>query len=357
MAAWLRSLPRLLAVCKPLLLAVLLTMAGFVPLASRWASCTRWAAAGGSGLELFVVLDWMCHQGPTDEDMLASLLLANLTIASFGLIAASAPRAIGRGRARCAAALLSATYAAPRPQAARSESRGCNRAVWENCHVSSPSPAAAPSSLVALERAARGHCQHRAARGSRRHSRPGARGVLVGTGWHRPEPRWAHRRGPVAAQPFARPQLDPAAARCRRTPAVRADAGRWPRPRGNATRARCARSAPHACHLLLHRHARAGASCGVARDRRARPRRAEPQPLAPPRLRTVGAARAGPRSGACTTSAGRLVRRTATLLSRASRVAQSVPRSGAAPPRPQPGELDSTRLRYRLARYPACSTV
>jgi predicted exporter len=126
MAAWLRSLPRLLAVCKPLLLAVLLTMAGFaaagIPLGILHLVGLLLVVAVGSNYSLF--LDWMRHQGSTDEDTLASLLLANLTIVlSFGLIAASAIpalAAIGRVVAPGAllALLLSATYAAPRPQAA-----------------------------------------------------------------------------------------------------------------------------------------------------------------------------------------------------------------------------------------------
>jgi predicted exporter len=126
MAAWLRSLPRLLAVCKPLLLAVLLTMAGFaaagIPLGILHLVGLLLVVAVGSNYSLF--LDWMRHQGSTDEDTLASLLLANLTIVlSFGLIAASAIpalAAIGRVVAPGAllALLLSAAYAAPRAQAA-----------------------------------------------------------------------------------------------------------------------------------------------------------------------------------------------------------------------------------------------
>jgi len=122
MAAWLRSLPRLLAVCKPLLLAVLLTMAGFaaagVPLGILHLVGLLLVVAVGSNYSLF--LDWLRHQGATDDDTLASLLLANLTIVlSFGLIAASAIpalAAIGRVVAPGAllALLLSAAYAAPR---------------------------------------------------------------------------------------------------------------------------------------------------------------------------------------------------------------------------------------------------
>ena len=126
MAAWLRSLPRLLAVCKPLLLAVLLTMAGLaafgVQLGILHLVGLLLVVAVGSNYSLF--LDWLRHQGSSDEDTLASLLLANLTIVlSFGLIAASAIpalAAIGRVVAPGAllALLLSAAYAAPQAEAA-----------------------------------------------------------------------------------------------------------------------------------------------------------------------------------------------------------------------------------------------
>jgi len=122
MAVWLRSLPRLLAVCKPLLLAVLLTMAGFAALGVQLGILhlvgLLLVVAVGSNYSLF--LDWLRHQGSSNEDTLASLLLANLTIVlSFGLIAASAIpalAAIGRVVAPGAllALLLSAAYAAPR---------------------------------------------------------------------------------------------------------------------------------------------------------------------------------------------------------------------------------------------------
>ncbi len=119
MMAWLRSLPRLLAVCKPLLLAVLLTMAGFalagVPLGILHLVGLLLVVAVGSNYSLF--MDWLRHQPAADEDTLASLLLANLTIVlSFGLIALSqipALSAIGRVVAPGAllALLLSAAYA------------------------------------------------------------------------------------------------------------------------------------------------------------------------------------------------------------------------------------------------------
>ena len=119
MAWWLRSLPRLLAVCKPLLLAVLLTMAGFaligVPLGILHLVGLLLVVAVGSNYSLF--MDWLRHQASTDEDTLASLLLANITIVlSFGLIALSqipALSAIGRVVAPGAllALLASAAYA------------------------------------------------------------------------------------------------------------------------------------------------------------------------------------------------------------------------------------------------------
>jgi predicted exporter len=125
MMAWLRSLPRLLAVCKPLLLAVLLTMAGFalagVPLGILHLVGLLLVVAVGSNYSLF--MDWLRHQAAADEDMLASLLLANITIVlSFGLIALSqipALSAIGRVVAPGAllALLLSAAYASPSARA------------------------------------------------------------------------------------------------------------------------------------------------------------------------------------------------------------------------------------------------
>jgi predicted exporter len=126
MAWWLRSLPRLLAVCKPLLLAVLLTMAGFalagVPLGILHLVGLLLVVAVGSNYSLFI--DWLRHQPSADDDTLASLLLANITIVlSFGLIALSqipALSAIGRVVAPGAllALLMSAAYASTsaRPQ-------------------------------------------------------------------------------------------------------------------------------------------------------------------------------------------------------------------------------------------------
>jgi predicted exporter len=109
-------------VCKPLLVAVLLTMAGFaacgVPLGILHLVGLLLVVAVGSNYALY--LDMLHHQGTHhDEDTLASLLLANLTtVLSFGLIAASqipALAAIGRVVAPGAllALLLSAAYAVP----------------------------------------------------------------------------------------------------------------------------------------------------------------------------------------------------------------------------------------------------
>ena len=51
--------------------------------------------------------------------------------------------------------------------------------------------------------------------------------------------------------------------------------------------------------------------------------------------------------------AGRSVRPAAALLSRPGGVAQSVPRPGAAPPRPESRELDAPRLRHRARAMPS----
>jgi predicted exporter len=92
--AWsLRSWQRLLAVCQPLLLAVLLTMGGLalagVQLGILHLVGLLLVVAVGSNYALF--FDMLQQQeAPPDSEMLASLLLANLTtVASFGLIALS----------------------------------------------------------------------------------------------------------------------------------------------------------------------------------------------------------------------------------------------------------------------------
>jgi predicted exporter len=92
--AWsLRSWRRLLAVCQPLLLAVLLTMGGLalagVQLGILHLVGLLLVVAVGSNYALF--FDMLQQQSTEpDSEMLASLLLANLTtVASFGLIALS----------------------------------------------------------------------------------------------------------------------------------------------------------------------------------------------------------------------------------------------------------------------------
>lgn len=92
--AWsLRSWRRLLAVCQPLLLAVLLTMGGLalagVQLGILHLVGLLLVVAVGSNYALFFDM-LQQHDAPPDSEMLASLLLANLTtVASFGLIALS----------------------------------------------------------------------------------------------------------------------------------------------------------------------------------------------------------------------------------------------------------------------------
>jgi predicted exporter len=124
-ALWLRSLPRLLAVCKPLAVAVLLVMGGFAalqaPLGILHLVGLLLVVAVGSNYALY--LDMLHAQGTLDDDTLASLLLANLTtVLSFGLIAASAIPALSAiGRVVAPGALLalwlSAAYVARPPDA------------------------------------------------------------------------------------------------------------------------------------------------------------------------------------------------------------------------------------------------
>lgn len=123
MALWLRSPSRLAAVCQPLLVAVLLTMALFaafgIPLGILHLVGLLLVVAVGSNYALY--FDLLRHRHDEDTDTLASLLLANLTtVMSFGLIAASdipALSAIGRVVAPGAllALVLAAAYA-PRPR-------------------------------------------------------------------------------------------------------------------------------------------------------------------------------------------------------------------------------------------------
>jgi predicted exporter len=93
MAASLRSWRRLLAVCQPLLLALLLTMGGLalagVQLGILHLVGLLLVVAVGSNYALFFDM-LQQHDSAPDSEMLASLLLANLTtVVSFGLIALS----------------------------------------------------------------------------------------------------------------------------------------------------------------------------------------------------------------------------------------------------------------------------
>ena len=116
---YLRSGSRLLAVCQPLVLAVLLTLGGLafmgVPLGILHLVGLLLVVAVGSNYALF--FDQLRVTGRADEETLASLLLANLTtVVSFGLIAISqipSLAAIGRVVAPGAllALLLSAAFA------------------------------------------------------------------------------------------------------------------------------------------------------------------------------------------------------------------------------------------------------
>ena len=120
---YLRSLRRLVAVCQPLLLAVILTLGGMaalqVPLGILHLVGLLLIVAVGSNYALF--FDQLRVTGRADEDTLASLMLANLTtVVSFGLIAISdipALSAIGRVVAPGAllALLLSAAFARGAP--------------------------------------------------------------------------------------------------------------------------------------------------------------------------------------------------------------------------------------------------
>ena len=106
----LRSWRRLLAVCRPLLLAVLLTMGALVvlrvPLGILHLVGLLLVVAVGSNYALF--FDLLQRKGRADPDTLASLLLANLTtVLSFGLIALSAiPALAAIGRVVAPGALL-----------------------------------------------------------------------------------------------------------------------------------------------------------------------------------------------------------------------------------------------------------
>jgi predicted exporter len=119
-AFWLRSPRRVLAVCQPLLLAVVLTLGGLallhVPLGILHLVGLLLVVAVGSNYALF--FDLLRVEGPaTDpatDDMLASLLLANVTtVLSFGLIAMSQIPALSAiGRVVAPGALLALVLAA-----------------------------------------------------------------------------------------------------------------------------------------------------------------------------------------------------------------------------------------------------
>ncbi|WP_454902987.1 MMPL family transporter [Variovorax gossypii] len=116
---YLRSWRRLLAVCQPLLFAVVLTLGGMAVLQAALGILhlvgLLLIVAVGSNYALF--FDQLRTTGRADEDTLASLMLANLTtVVSFGLIAISdipALSSIGRVVAPGAllALLLSAAFA------------------------------------------------------------------------------------------------------------------------------------------------------------------------------------------------------------------------------------------------------
>lgn len=125
---YLRSWRRLLAVCQPLLFAVVLVLGGMAVLQSALGILhlvgLLLIVAVGSNYALF--FDQLRTTGRADEDTLASLMLANLTtVVSFGLIAISdipALSSIGRVVAPGAllALLLSAAFARSVAPAAKS---------------------------------------------------------------------------------------------------------------------------------------------------------------------------------------------------------------------------------------------
>ena len=116
MALTLRSLPRLLAVCQPLLLSVLLTLGALAALGVSLGILhlvgLLLVVAVGSNYALF--FDLLQRADRIDHDTLASLLLANLTtVLSFGLIALSAIPALSAiGRVVAPGALLALLLAA-----------------------------------------------------------------------------------------------------------------------------------------------------------------------------------------------------------------------------------------------------
>ncbi|MBC7393811.1 MAG: transporter, partial [Variovorax sp.] len=127
---YLRSPRRLLAVCQPLVFAVVLTLGGLAVLQVQLGILhlvgMLLVVAVGSNYALF--FDQLRETGRADEDTLASLMLANLTtVVSFGLIAISnipSLSAIGRVVAPGAmlALLLSAAFVRGVPPASPASS-------------------------------------------------------------------------------------------------------------------------------------------------------------------------------------------------------------------------------------------
>lgn len=115
LALWLRSWRRVLAVCLPLLLAVILCLGALavmqVALGVLHLVGLLLVVAVGSNYALFFD---NARSGPPDDDTLASLMLANLTtVTSFGLIACSGIPALSAiGRVVAPGALLSLWLAA-----------------------------------------------------------------------------------------------------------------------------------------------------------------------------------------------------------------------------------------------------
>ena len=112
----LRSVKRVLAVCQPLLLSVLLTMGLLAALGVQLGILhlvgLLLVVAVGSNYALF--FDMLQREDQTDPDTLASLLLANLTtVVSFGLIAFSGIPALSAvGRVVAVGALLALVLSA-----------------------------------------------------------------------------------------------------------------------------------------------------------------------------------------------------------------------------------------------------
>ncbi|WP_295986072.1 transporter [uncultured Variovorax sp.] len=113
---YLRSWRRLLAVCQPLLFAVVLTLGGMAVLQAALGILhlvgLLLIVAVGSNYALF--FDQLRTTGRADEDTLASLMLANLTtVVSFGLIAISdIPALSSIGRVVAPGALLALVLSA-----------------------------------------------------------------------------------------------------------------------------------------------------------------------------------------------------------------------------------------------------